>query len=190
MKKQKKCDTSKGEVFKEMRLLVTDRLDAPPIEVSDLINQVEGAVSEGLAIPLVAFVSGSGINRQIEFMNYDPNHHKLVLPEFFMQLIRDGAERIVIATEVWFLGDNRNREWHGVMINETTPLSDIGHVAPFEGRKLGEWKSGSATGFGNLTNLFDRAWRVPDEERPVICAVPSTKDDDGSNAHSHETQPT
>ena len=88
MKKQKKCDTSKGEVFKEMRLLVTDRLDAPPIEVSDLINQVEGAVSEGLAIPLVAFVSGSGINRQIEFMNYDPNHHKLVLPEFFMQLIR------------------------------------------------------------------------------------------------------
>lgn len=146
------------------------------IELSDLALDVNvlrdlaaQQVSSGNHVPFVAYVTGPEINREICFLNYDAERHKPVVVEYFKELIRQGVERIVVVSEVWFLDDDHNREWHGVLINDSTPLSDIGHCAPFEGRdRLGKWQTGPAVGSGNLMNLFERAWIAPsDNERSV-----------------------
>lgn len=137
-------------------------LSDPALEVPELRDYAEECVSQGHNVPFVAYVTGPEINREICFTNYDPNKHKPVVARYFMELIRQGVERILVVSEVWFLDDDKNREWHGVLINDSTPLSDIAHCAPFEGRnRLGEWQTGPAVGPGNFTNLFERAWIAP-----------------------------
>jgi hypothetical protein len=149
------------EATEGLILRVVERSD-PPIDVLALRDQAAEQVSQGNHVPFVAYVSGPEINREICFVNYDAEGHKPIVAEYFMKLIRQGVERIVVVSEVWFLDDDHNREWHGVLVNESTALSDNGHCARFEGRnRLGEWQTGPAEGLGNLMNLFEQAWVAP-----------------------------
>lgn len=135
-----------------------------PIDVCALRDLAAEQVSRGNHVPFVAYVTGPEINREICFVNYDAERHKPVVAEYYMELIRQGVERILVVSEVWFLDDDHNRAWHGVLINESSPLSDLGHCAPFEGRnRLGEWQTGPAEGTGNFMNLFERAWIAPSD---------------------------
>lgn len=139
-------------------------LSDPALAVPELRDYAEECVSQGHHVPFVACVTAPQMHREICFTNYDSDKHKPVVAEYFMELIRQGVERIVVVSEVWFLDDDNNREWHGVLINESTPLSDIGHCAQFEGRdRLGKWQTGPAKGSGNLMNLFERAWIAPSD---------------------------
>lgn len=141
-------------------------LSDPPIDVCALRDQASEQVSQGNHVPFVAYVTGPEINREICFVNYDAQRHKPVVVEYLMELIRQGVEQILVVSEVWFLDDDKNREWHGVLINDSTPLSDICHCAPFEGRdQLGKWQTGPAVGSGNLMNLFERAWIAPSDKK-------------------------
>lgn len=161
----------------------TELSDAPPIKVSGLMDLLEGAVSLGQPIPYMAYVSGPGINRKLEFKGYDAKRHQRVVADALMEQIRCGANRIVIVSEVWIAGEDEGIECDGVLIFESTPMRESGQVARFEGKtRLGGWgpvpADESANKPANLENLFDRAWKVPGERHPVI--YPSSQNGVGS----------
>jgi len=134
-------------------------------------------------------VSGPGINVELGFLSYNPERDQRAVADRLMEMIRQGADRIVIVSEVWIPGEDMAVESDGVLIYESTPLSEIGHLAQFEQRlRLGDWgpvparKSANQT--GNLENLFERAWKVPNEVRPVVSPRPQT----GVGSQRKETQ--
>lgn len=137
-----------------------------PISVNGLIADINEDMSQGHAIPFFAVVFFPETVLNVSFVNYDPDQHKPHVTAHLINLIRKGANRILIVSEVWFLGNDLSREWHGVMVQDSTPLTSVGHFAPFEGRKLGEWKSGKTKG-GNYSDLFEKAWMVPGSSSSV-----------------------
>lgn len=135
-----------------------DRGDEPPVQVIDLIVEIEKLLSDGEDIPYMAFVTGPGMNYRVECNDYDADRHKPIVSEGLMEMIRRGADRIVVIAEVWFRNTDSMPDWHGVMIFEATASGDISYTADFEGRRrVGEWRSGSAGDSGNLARLFERA---------------------------------
>lgn len=135
-----------------------DRGDEQPVQVIDLIVEIEGRLSDGEDIPYMAFVTGPGMNYRVEFNDYDADRHKTIVSEGLMELIRRGADRIVVIAEVWFRNSDGTPDRHGVMIFEATASGDISYTAEFEGQKrVGEWSAGSAGDSGSLERLFERA---------------------------------
>lgn len=130
----------------------------PPVQVIDLIVEIEQRLSDSEDIPFMAFVTGPGMNYRVEFNDYDAGRHETIVSEGLMELIRRGADRIVVIAEVWFRNSDGTPDWHGVMIFEATASGDISYTAEFEGQqRVAEWSSGSAGDSGNLERLFERA---------------------------------
>ena len=137
---------------------IYDRGGDPPVEVIDLIVEIEDRLARGEEIPYMAFVTGPRMNYRVEFNDYDAERHKPVVSAGLIALIREGAERIVIIAEVWIRDTEGVPDWHGVSVLESTALGDICYTAEFEGqRRVGDWLSGPVEESGNLARLFERA---------------------------------
>ena len=135
-----------------------ERGDDPPVQVIDLIVEIERRLADGKDIPYMAFVTGTGMNYRVEFNNYDAERHKPVVSEGLMEVIRRGADRIVVISESWLRNADGTPNWHGVLIVEATASGDICYSAEFVGKnRVGEWTSGPAGDSGNLARLFERA---------------------------------
>lgn len=136
-----------------------ERGDMPLVTVSNLKEEIEAMVANAEEIPYLAFVSGPGMNLRIEFDDYNPERHKPVVAMGLIGLIRMGATRIVVLSDVWLKEDNGVPAGDGMMILEATRDGETVHFARCEGEKrLGEWTS-STGGDGNLGRLFERADR-------------------------------
>jgi hypothetical protein len=126
--------------------------------VEDLKREIEEIVSDHQEIPYFAFVSGPEMNLRGEFNDYDADRHKPIVSAGLMSLIKRGANRIVIISEVWLNDDNDVPTSDGVMIIEATRDGDTMHIVACEGKdRLGDWSTESGGESGNLARLFAKA---------------------------------
>lgn len=136
---------------------IYDRGDEPLVTVEQLKRDVEEVIGSGADLPYLAFVSGPEMNFRVEFNDYDAEVHRGIVSHGLMELIRLGADHILLVAEVW----HRKEEiptWHGVIILEARPDGDTLYEADFEGQTaLGPWEQSRPGPGGNLTELFERA---------------------------------
>lgn len=134
-----------------------DRGDEPLLTVDQLKRDVEEVIGNGGELPYLAFVSGPSMNLRVEFNDYDAEVHRGIVAHGLMELIRLGADHILVVAEVWFrTGDTPC--WHGVMILDARPDGDTLYEAEFEGKTtLGPWSESKPGEGGNLAEVFERA---------------------------------
>jgi len=136
---------------------IYDRGDEPLVTVEQLKRDVKEVIESGDELPYMAFVSGPEMNLRVEFNDFDADTDREIVSLGLIELIRKGADQVLLVADVWFRGEESTR-WHGVMILEARPDGDTLHVAEFEGRTtLGPWEESSPDDGGNLSRLFERA---------------------------------
>jgi hypothetical protein len=155
------CDPSELPVDTRRSFPIYDRGVEPPVALEDLQAEIADMVGDGDDLPFRAFISGPGTNLRVDFDEYDAAKHKAVVAGGLMDLIRQGADRIVTVSEIWLREDGMPK-WDGVMILEATRDGDTLHMAPFEGRsRLGPWETAPGVEGGSLSRLFARAESAP-----------------------------
>ena len=144
-----------------------DRGDEPLVTVDQLKRDVEEVIGSGSELPYLAFVSGPAMNLRVEFNNYDAEVHRGIVSHGLMELIRQGADHILVVAEVWFR-EEEIPTWHGVMILDARPDGDTLYDAEFEGNAtLGPWEESRPEAGGNLSDLFRRADGEVPSYRPL-----------------------
>jgi hypothetical protein len=156
------CGSGIGELHKadcSIRTLfpIYDRGDEPLVTVDQLKRDVEEVIGNGVELPYLAFVSGPEMHFRVEFNDYDAELHRGIVAHGLTELIRRGADHILLVAEVWFR-EGEIPDWHGVMILDARLDGDTTHFAEFEGKTaLGPWEESRPDEGGNLARLFERA---------------------------------
>lgn len=149
-------DSASSEGLKTL-FPIYDRGDEPLVTVEQLKRDVEEVIGCGDDLPYLAFVSGPEMNLRVEFNDYDGDTDRGIVPIGLIELIRRGADQVLVIAEVWLRGEE-STACHGVMILKARPDGDTMHVAEFEGKTtLGPWEERLPVDSGNLSRLFERA---------------------------------
>jgi hypothetical protein len=137
---------------------VYERGDVPPVVIDDLKAEVAGVIGSGQDVGCSAFASGPAMSVRLEVATLNPAKQKPLMVAALTALIRQGADRIVVVSEVWFKDDDGLPTWDGVMILESTQAGETLTYTTREGRAgLGAWETCPAGPKGRLAGLFARA---------------------------------
>jgi hypothetical protein len=136
---------------------VFHRGDEPPPDVDGLKEQLAETVQSGQDIRFRVYATGPGLNVVSEIPDYDPAQDKRHIGRMLADFVQQGADRLVVVSDVWFRDQDGVATWDGVQIYESNRDGETAHLAPFEGKwSLGEW-AGIRCPVGTLASTFGGA---------------------------------
>lgn len=149
------------DLMDQLPFKIIDRSDTPMLDVEDVRELALYLLSlKPKQLPFLAMVTGPDMHLHVHFHAYDADKHRGLVARLLMELIREGADHIILLSEVWLRGQEVT-DWHGVAVQDCTEDGDIMHLAEFEGKhSVGPWKELEMTSEGNFCGLFEKSRRL------------------------------